>query len=291
MLYLYVTLEEERSRLTEFLGVLGGIEGGGSPFGAEGFEFGMSLEIVGEAFCHDATLLYDMDARRGVLAHFVDEERVVGAAEYEGVNAAVLCKELVEVFLYEVVGSRVEVFVVLDDRDPHGASLLYEEDIGAHLGEFEFVGVRLYGGFGCHQSHGVGLGECFYGFDGRTDDSKDTTVGGKGREVVLLYATQGLGRGGVASEDNELAVEFEEGLYTLQGVAVDHLEGAGSIGHSGIVAEVDIVVLWETLLYAVPDGEATIARVEDADFHCWRGLVVIADGEYLFDKGVEVDNS
>ena len=82
---------------------------------------------------------------------------------------------------------------------------------------------------------------------------------------MLLDGAQGLGRGGVAAKDDEMAPHLKESLHGLARKLVDHVEGTWAIGCAGVVAQVEVVVLGKQLAYAVKDGETAVAAIEDAD--------------------------
>ena len=102
------------------------------------------------------------------------------------------------------------------------------------------------------------------GFHGRSYDAQHTPVGVDAWEVVLLDAAQGLGRGGVASQYDQVAAHSEEPFYTFEGVFINDIEGARTIGGAGIVAEVYVVVARELLADFTQDGQTSVSRVEYA---------------------------
>ena len=79
-----------------------------------------------------------------------------------------------------------------------------------------------------------------------------------GYEVVLLYGAESLGRGGVASEDDELASEIEEFQHGLPCEFVDDIKRARAVWGTRVVAEIEVVVLWQTLLEFLQDGKSSV---------------------------------
>ena len=85
------------------------------------------------------------------------------------------------------------------------------------------------------------------------------------RQIVLLDAAQGLCRGSVAAQDDQLAAHGEEFLDGLARELIDDIERPRTVGCAGIVAQIQIVVLWQLVADAVKDGQSAVAGVEDAN--------------------------
>ncbi len=200
-----------------------------------------------------------------VLLDFGEEEGVVGAAEDDGVDGGVEGEELAEVFLDEVVGAGGVGFAALDEGDPHGAGELGDGHLRGDLFEFEEVGVAGDCAGGGEEADVACAGDGWEDFDCGADDAEDAAegeaVGAEGGldEVVLLDGAEGFCGGGVAGEDHEAAIEREEGFYGLEGEVVDDIEGARAVGGSGVVAEVDIVVLREECANFAQDCQTSVA--------------------------------
>ena len=62
-----------------------------------------------------------------------------------------------------------------------------------------------------------------------------------------------------------MASQFEQTADGLQGKFVDDVEGARAIGGTGVVAQIDEVVLGERFPDFAQDGEASVTGVEYAD--------------------------
>lgn len=82
---------------------------------------------------------------------------------------------------------------------------------------------------------------------------------------MLLDGAQGFGRSGVAGEDDEGASAIEEVTDGLKGELIDDLEGAGTIGGTSIIAQVEVVVLGHELAYLPEDGQTAITAVKDTN--------------------------
>ena len=113
----------------------------------------------------------------------------------------------------------------------------------------------------------AGIGEFAYTLDGRTDHAKDAArwVGRVG-EDALLDVAQGLGRGGVAGEDDEGTTHVEKLIDGLLGEGKDLVEGAVAVRGALVVTQENIVVLWQELMDLTEDRKASEAAVKDADW-------------------------
>ena len=69
-------------------------------------------------------------------------------------------------------------------------------------------------------------------------------------------------RGCIASQYYKVAAALKECGHGLQGVAIDDIKRACTVGRAGIVAEVQIVVLRHKGSQLTQDGESSIAGVE-----------------------------
>ena len=62
-----------------------------------------------------------------------------------------------------------------------------------------------------------------------------------------------------------MATHLEQFHNGLPCEFIDHLEGTGAIGCTGIIAQIQIVVLGQQLADAMQNGQSPIPAVEDAD--------------------------
>ena len=81
----------------------------------------------------------------------------------------------------------------------------------------------------------------------------------------MLDGAQCLGRGSVAAKHDQMAAQLEQADDRLACELIDHIERARAVGSTRVVAQIDIVVLGHEVVDALEDGQAPIARVEDAD--------------------------
>ena len=61
-------------------------------------------------------------------------------------------------------------------------------------------------------------------------------------QVVLLNGAQGLGRSGVAGQDDNAATTGKEGLNGFKRVTIDDVERPAAIRRTGIVAQIDVII-------------------------------------------------
>lgn len=190
----------------------------------------------------------------------------MGATEDYGVDIFVAGKQAVDLLLDEIVGAVAIGFVVFDQRHPHRAALANGDKVGVELGDFHVVRFALDGARGAEDADVARFRYLTDFFDGRADDAEHATSGvGADREVVLLNAAQGFGRGGVASENHERAAALKEGFYGLKGEGVDHIEAAIAIGCARIVAQIEVVIPGQAGAQIFENGEPAVAGVEHAN--------------------------
>ena len=97
-----------------------------------------------------------------------------------------------------------------------------------------------------------------------TYDTKDPAIRVKRRDIDLLYCTQRLGRRGIASKDDKLAPLLEQIAYRLTRELVHDIKRARTVRSACIVAQIDLVVLWQQFLYLVINCQSTITGIEDS---------------------------
>ena len=265
MVGLHVVAHEEAGGLVEALRVFGGEVAASGAAGAEGVHLGVAAEIVLKAAGYVFALGNNGDALGHGLAYLGQEEGEVGAAEYHEVYLRVALEKPANGLADEVVGAGPVVFEVFHQRHPHGAGLAGDGDVGEEFADFEVVGLGGDGTGGGENADVARAGEPAGDLGGGTDDAKHAAAGVETGQVVLLYGAQGLGRGGVAGQDDELAAAAEEGHDALEGVVIDHVKGARAVGGAGVVTEEEVIVFGQQRTYFAEHGEASETRVEHAD--------------------------
>ena len=157
VLHFHFFVEEEAGTFTEFSSRLGGEVLAGAATSESRCHLGMAVKIVLKAGGNVLTLGDDLHSLREILADFVEQEGVVGAAEYDGVNLRILCHQFVERVFHEVVSTRLVELVVLDEWNPHGTGLPHDGAAWVEFLYFKFVGFRFYGSFGGKNANVFGL--------------------------------------------------------------------------------------------------------------------------------------
>ena len=222
----------------------------------------MALQIAGEAvgditaLTHNGHLLWHMSADA------VDEQWEMGAAEDDAVDERIGLHELVDTFAHEIVGTGRVGFAGFDDGSPERTGLAGDGDVGKELMDFEVVAAAADGALGGKDADMSALGDMADGFYGGPDDTEHAMFGR--RQVVLLDGAQGLCRCGVAAEDDQSASLTEEIVDGLPRKLADHIERTGTIGCTGIIAQIQIVVAGQPAADGVKDGQPAVARVEDS---------------------------
>ena len=178
----------------------------------------------------------------------------MGAAQDDGIDERVGLHQLVDVFLHEVVGPRPLRLALLHQRHPEGAWLPGDADVRVQFLYLQAIAVALDGALGGQYAHVAGGGQLADDFGRGPDDAQHAAVYIPAGQVVLLYGAQRLGRGSVASQHHQVAAAAEEVLHGLARELVDHAKRAWPIGGTGIVAQIQIVVLGQLLAYGVEDG-------------------------------------
>ena len=260
-----ILVEEEARRLAELVAVLRGKITAGGVLGAHGVDVGMAREVSLEAGCHVLALRNDAHAARRVLQYFVEQQGIVRAAEYDGIYGRVAHHEGVDALLYEVVGAGRVVLVVLDERHPQGAGHACNLNVGPELVYFEHVALALYRALGGEHAYVARLRDAAYALGRGADYAEHAARGVEARQVILLDGAQSLGRRRVAGQDDEAAAHGEELYDGFARELVHHVERARPVRRTGVVAEVQVVVLRQHAAHLVQDGKSAVAGVEHSD--------------------------
>ena len=109
--------------------------------------------------------------------------------------------------------------------------------------DFEVVTLTLDGTLSGEYSDVARGGEIADNLRRGTDDAQHTAIGVNLWQIVLLDGAQGLGGGCVTAEDDQMASHLKEFHNSLARKFIDYIERTWSVGGSGIVAQIKIVVL------------------------------------------------
>ena len=171
----------------------------------------------------------------------------MGAAQDGGVDERVALEQLADVFPDEVVGTVGRGLVVFHQGHPQRAGHARDADVGVELAYLQVVALALDGAFGGQYAHVAAAGELAYDLGRGADDAQDAALGVPLGQVVLLNGAQGLGRGGVASQNDEGTTLLEEVANGLLGIIIYKFVRARTVRRARVVAQIDIVILRKTL--------------------------------------------
>ena len=100
----------------EFIRIFSGEVVGLTIFGTALLDLRMTFEVVFQAFCHVFALGDDANACGQVFQNLRHEQRIMGAAEDNGIDLWVKAHDLINALLYEVVGTRGVGLVVFHEN-------------------------------------------------------------------------------------------------------------------------------------------------------------------------------
>ena len=188
------------------------------------------------------------------------QQRVVGAAEDEGVHAGGL--DGGQVLLGDVEHLGAGGHPPLGQLDEARARLRDELDAGNGL-EGVVVGTRVDRPTGGDQPHLAVAGHSGRGTCRRVDDLDDRNSPSQG--VALPRIVQDGRRGGVAGDDEQLDPSVHELVHDAQSQRPDLGDVPGTIGTVGGVPDVEHLLMGQLVEDRTGDGEATDPRVEHPD--------------------------
>ena len=99
---------------------------------------------------------------------------------------------------------------------------------------------------------------------GGTDNAEDTAGAVYKRQILALDGAKGLCGGGIAGKNDQGAPHLKEPFYALEGIFMDGSKRTVTIGCTGIITQIDIIILWEELADRLEHRETAVAGVEDA---------------------------
>ena len=130
----------------------------------------------------------------------------MGAAEDDRIDLLVLCQESLQMLAHEEVGPWAIALARLHNRYPQRASLLHDRHVGVELVYLSHIALTRDGTLSSEDAHMLGTCERIDALDRRADDPQHTTTHRASielRQILLLYLSERLRRGGVASEDDQ----------------------------------------------------------------------------------------
>ena len=180
------------------------------------------------------------------------------AAEQQCVDKGVGSEQPAKVGTDKIIGSGFVGLAVFYQRNPHRASLLVNSDMRIEFGYLDRIRVRQHCAFGGEYPDMACAGIATESLDSGAYDAKHTMPSERafpialllspdGRQVALLDSSECLCGGGITGKDDELTALREEIADSLPRVFIDHIERARAVWGTGVIAEVEIVVLRQTL--------------------------------------------
>jgi glutamate racemase len=166
--------------------------------------------------------------------------------QYTPSHIRVFLQDGINVFLDEIVGSVTVVFLVLYQWHPHGAGHSCDLNVRKNLFNFQRIGFGAYGA-GCGQQTNVPVtGDFTDAFHGGAYYSQYAAGRIHVRKVVLLDAAERFGGSRIAGQDDQRAAQLKQFLDSLQGEVVDHFERTCAVWSTGIISQVQVIVLWQS---------------------------------------------
>ena len=108
----------------------------------------------------------------------------------------------------------------------------------------------------------TGAGKRSYDFGSRTNDAQNTSLRVPLWQIVLLNGTQCFGRCSIATQHNQLTSHLEKTFNGLTSKLIDYIERTSAIGSTGIVAQVEIVVLGQQLTNTMQNGQSAVSTIK-----------------------------
>ena len=102
-------------------------------------------------------------------------------------------------------------------------------------------------------------------FGGRADNAQNAAVREFDRKYLLLDAAERLCRSCIAGKNHQRAATAEKFSHGLERVAVNRLETAGAVRRTGVIPQIQIIVLRERVAELLQNGKSAKARIKDAD--------------------------
>jgi len=225
----------------------------------------MALQIILKAVGHIVALRHQLNAFRAASPDLIQKKRIMGAAENNRVNFRVETEQFIHVFPHKIVGAWRGKLLVLHQRHPHGAGNTRDLDIGKELVNLYLIGERADGARCGKKPHMARLRDITHALHRGADDAQHTARGVvHQRKVALLDAAQGLGGGCVTGQDDQRTTRIEEVVYGLQSEFVHHLIRAGAIRRTGVVTQIEIVVLGHQAANLLQDCQTAVSAVENS---------------------------
>lgn len=200
------------------------------------------------------------------------------AAEEQSIDIRVCIESLPDILFDEKICAITGGFTIFYERHPHRASGLGDMHIGIKFGDLELIRVAADSAGGGEESDMSTSGYFADRLHCRAYDTEHTTVGIRDREDMLLDRAESLGGGGVTSQNHQVATTAEKFLDSLTSKIEDDIETTGAVRGSGIIAEIEVVILREDAFHLLKDGKTAITGIEYADTTWGRAHKLLVKG-------------
>ena len=99
---------------------------------------------------------------------------------------------------------------------------------------------------------------------GGTDNAEDTAGAVYKRQILALNSSKCFGGCCIAGKNDQGAHHLKEPFYALEAIFMDRIKTTVTIWCTGIITQIDIIILWEELADRLEHRETAVAGVEDA---------------------------
>src|SRR5690606_19051512 len=131
--------------------------------------------------------------------------------------------------------------------------------LGMESIDFDFIRVGEYGTLSGQNTYFIGVGILIDTFRRWTDNTQHLF---SGRKIILLYRAQGLCRCCITCQDNQVASQIKKFEYTFFCELINSFKGTCSIRDTRIIAQINIIVLWQCLMYFPEYRQTAISRIK-----------------------------
>ncbi len=255
--------EQKSPFFKEFRGIRGQEAGSAGPR-KPGIHLGVAVQVIYSLVSHNLALNDQAYMGRKSRTDFTFQQGVVGAGQKHRINFRILLKQGVHLFLDKEAGTFGTHLAVFYQGNPHGASMLGHLQFREEMTDFYLVTVGRNRACGGEDSDMPRVAEIADLFGGGPDDSQHPLIREFCGQHLLLNAPEGAGRCRVTGEDYHGAASAEKFPHALEGVAKDGLETPAAVRRTGIVSQVQKIIVRQGRLQVPQNGETAESGIKDA---------------------------
>ena len=171
-----ILLKEHPGALGEAFGILGGEIMACASLRYAILHLWMALHILHQTACHILALRHNSYAARDMLQYGVQQQRVMGARQDNGVYLRIAAQQFVNALVNEVVGTRTVCLISLNYGSPQRTCLPRHHHIGCLMGNLQFVAAAAYSALGGKNANVTRLCQRTYVFCCGTYNTKNASV-------------------------------------------------------------------------------------------------------------------